>query len=352
MVPSADPGHTLARRLRAFRTDHWPGLAITQPMVGEALGVKVPSVSSWESKSNPALPPTRRLEDYARLFATRRSHQGGRLQLLTDLTQDERARYDELRTELLGLRAAALGHINSGGVAVPDPFGANPWRFHDGRPVTLICAQLPAEMRQRMPYAEPENPDFIELYTYADLDALFELHGHIRAANPETEVRLRVAQRLAPDDYTTHLVLLGGIDWNLVTANVLERIALPIKQVADWEGDGGQYFEIGGERHSPQVEHGELQEDVALFYRGPNPYNHKRTVSICNAMYGRGVLGAVRALTDKRFRDRNTEFLRSRFGDEEAFGILTRVPIAHGTVLTPDWTQKETRLHEWPPAQP
>ncbi|MFI6318127.1 helix-turn-helix domain-containing protein [Nonomuraea sp. NPDC050556] len=352
MVPLDDPGHILARRLRSFRSEHWPDLPITQPMVGEALGVKVPSVSSWESERNPALPPTKRLDDYARLFATRRSHHAGRLRLLTDLSQDERAHYDRLRTELLSLRAAALGHVNSGGVTVPDPFGDNPWRFHDGKPVTLICAQLPAEMRDRMPYAKPDDPDFIELYTYADLDALFELHGHIRAANPQSEVRLRVAQRLVSDDYTSHLVLLGGIDWNLVTRNVLARIALPIEQVADWEGDDGQYFEIGGERHFPRVEDGELQEDVALFYRGPNPYNHKRTVSICNAMYGRGVLGAVRALTDKNFRDRNAEFLRDRFGEEKAFGVLTRVPIENGIVVTPDWTEEETRLHEWPPAHP
>lgn len=352
MVPLDDPGQLLARRLRSFRTDHWPGVTITQPMVGAALGVKVPSVSSWESERNPALPPTRRLDDYAKLFATRRSHHDGRLHLLAlnDLTPDERAQHDRLRTELLGLRAAALGHVNSGGVVVPGPFSDNPWRFPDGKPVTLICAQLPKEMRDRMPYAKPDDPDYIELYTYSDLDALFELHGHVRAANPNSDVRLRVAQRLVSDDYTGHLVLLGGIDWNLVTANVLERIALPVRQVTDWEHDADPYFEAGGERHYPTLENGTLLQDVALFYRGPNPYNRKRTVSICNGMYGRGTYGVVRALTDALFRDRNSDYLHKRFADEQSFGILTRVSIENGVVVTPDWTEQESRLHEWPPA--
>lgn len=352
MASMADPGQTLARRLRAFRNEQWPGVTITQPMLGSVLGVKVPSISSWESTSTPKIPPIGRLEDYATIFATKRSLHNGTLRRLslTDLSADERTQRDKLRAELLALRAAALGHSNSGGgVVVPNAFADNPWHFPDGKPVTLICAQLPLEMRERMPYADPDVPDYIELYTYTDLDALFELHGHIRAANPNSDVRLRVAQHLVSDDYTEHLVLLGGIDWNTVTANVLDRIALPVKQVGGDEELG--YFEADGQRHLAKLHSdGTLQEDVALFYRGPNPYNRKRTVSMCNGMYGRGVYGAVRALTDGRFRDRNTEYLKSRFANRESFGILSRVSIENGAVVTPDWTQKESRLHEWPPA--
>lgn len=352
MVPMDDPRQILAQRLRAFRSEQWPGVTITQPMLSVVLGVKVPSVSSWESANDPKIPPIERLEVYATIFATRRSLHNGKLRLfaLSDLTQDERTQRDRIKLELLALRAAALGHSGAG-VVMPNAFTGNPWHFPDGKPVTLICAQLPRVMRERMPYANPEDPDYIELYTYTDLDALFELHGHIRAANPDTDVRLRVAQHLSSDDYTEHLVLLGGIDWNTVTRNVLERIALPVRQVGEEDGGERGYFEAGGQPHYPKLsEDGALQEDVALFYRGPNPFNRKRTVSMCNGMYGRGVYGAVRALTDRLFRDRNTEYLTSRFANRDSYGILSRVSIENGTVVTPDWTQKESRLHEWPPA--
>jgi hypothetical protein len=43
-----------------------------------------------------------------------------------------------------------------------------------------------------------------------------------------------------------------------------------------------------------------LREDVALL-ACLNPHNRKRTVSICNGMYGSGTYGAVRAQTDARW---------------------------------------------------
>ena len=69
-----------------------------------------------------------------------------------------------------------------------------------------------------------------------------------------------------------------------------------------------------------------------------NPLNKKRTVTICHGMYGRGTYGAVCALTDANFRDRNAEHIRARFSGSDAYCILTRVPIIDGATLTPDWT--------------
>src|SRR6185437_1360738 len=84
-----------------------------------------------------------------------------------------------------------------------------------------------------------------------------------------------------------------------------------------------------------------LREDVALFARAVNPFNRLRTVTICNGMYAGGTFGAVRALTDARFRDRNTRYAKDRFGQCETFCILTRVHIERGAPLTPDWTLEE-----------
>jgi hypothetical protein len=70
-------------------------------------------------------------------------------------------------------------------------------------------------------------------------------------------------------------------------------------------------------------------------------------VTICNGMYGRGAYGAVQALTDSLFRDRNAEYLQEAFGGSNAFCILSRVTVEDGRTLTPDWTLPETRLFEW-----
>jgi hypothetical protein len=355
------PQQPLARRLRALREEHWPGKKITQPLLAQALGVSVPLISSWESQTNPRIPPSARVDAYATLFATARSADQDELHLLSpqDLDDEEQQARTELRRELTQLRNAALRATGGPGESAPaseieESLSSGPWRFDDGNTITVVCAQWPPHMLERIPYTDVSDPDYIELLTYSELDALFELHGHLRAANPANQANLRSPSSLASDDYTTHLVTLGGIDWNRATTSVLERLPLPVRQVADWETEGGQYFEVteNGKtvRHRPVLEESSgqavLREDVALFARAVNPFNRRRTVTICSGMYGRGTYGAVRALTDAKFRDRNAEFLRSRFMDSPLYCVLTRVQIVNGATLTPDWTTAEP-LFEW-----
>jgi len=64
-------------------------------------------------------------------------------------------------------------------------------------------------------------------------------------------------------------------------------------------------------------------------------------------MYGRGTYGAVRALTDARFRDRNTRYVNSTFGNKSSYCIITRVPVRNGATITPDWTEDDFKLFEW-----
>lgn len=359
----------LARRLRELREQQWSDIKVTQAHLAQAFSVdrsvSVPLISSWESASNPKIPPIPRLGAYATFFATTRSMDGGVPHLLGDaqLTDSERAVRDDLSKELLRLRAGALGNVSPAlwsAVKTEEEenvasLNSGYWRFADGRPITIVCAEVPPETRARTPYSDPTDPDYIALYAYADLDAFVELHGHIRAANPGSHVGFRTAPQLTSDDYTTHLVLLGGIDWNYATESVFSRLELPVTQFADWRTPDGQYFEVddGGAsiRFRPLLTDSGgrkvLREDVAFFARAVNPFNRLRSVTICSGMYAAGTFGAVRALTDARFRDRNTRYARERFGDCDTFCMLDRVIVVNGMPLTPDWTLAEYRLFEW-----
>ncbi|MEV0163717.1 helix-turn-helix transcriptional regulator [Nonomuraea fuscirosea] len=353
----------LARRLRELRNSRWPDLRITQAQLRQAFEVSLALISSWESTRAAKIPPPHRLEKYATFFATRRSIVNGHARVLplTDLTPDELDEQRELFAELTRLRREALRAQLSGQDSEPssgrDIYRDNPWRFPDGEPITIICSQLPEDQRTTIPYPSPDGLDYIELYKHSDLDSLFELHGHLRAANPRSLVTLRAPEDLRSDDFTAHLVLLGGIDNSEVTTSLRERIQLPVRKVPDRDGELGPYFEVheGGDtpaRHHPRHTGSgadiRLLEDVAFFYRGVNPDNVERTLTICNGMYARGVYGVVRALTDERFRDRNAAYLRERFGDATSYSILTRVLIVGRAVVTPDWTRDYVRLHEWP----
>ncbi|MFG1946793.1 helix-turn-helix domain-containing protein [Nonomuraea sp. NPDC048826] len=348
----ADSGQALARRLRQLRQQQWPDQKITQPQLARALEVSVPLISSWESDAAPKVPPVSRLESYAALFSTSRSRGGEALRILNDseLTPEELRHREELRSELLRLRAEALGRTSE------ELSEKDLWVFNDGKPITIVCGQLPDDKLDSMPYTKPEDPDYVEAYNFADLDALFELYRHVSVLNPHAEIHRHTTATLKAEHLNGHLVLLGGVDWNPRTRRLLEDPDLPVNQVSDWEhAPEGTYFEVReGEYqlkfHPVLNAEGILQEDVGHFYRGPNPYRGDSTVTMCNGMYARGTLGVVKALTDRSVREANTAYLQRRFPGQAAFSLLTRVIVIDNRVLAPDWNTPVNRLHEWPPS--
>lgn len=341
----------LSQRLRHLRQDHWPDVRLTQDALAKALGGKErlapATVSSWESPTAPKLPPRDRMIAYARFFATRRSVEGEpQLLPLDSLTDQETSVYLQLEAELLALREAA--RKPSAGEIVT---ARRSWHFSDSGPATLVCAQLPAA--ETGPMASPTDPNYTELLLYADLDALVELHGHIRAENPSMGVFYRRAPSVQPDDLSGHVVLLGGIAWNEVTKRVSAMTPLPVRQVRDPSLPSGDIFVADENEDEPflpvwgDADHTSLVEDVGFLARVPNPLNSNRTLTICNGIHSRGVLGAVRSLTDARLRDSNERYISSRFGNAESFVILMRVPVIEGQAMTPDFNIADRVLYQW-----
>jgi hypothetical protein len=347
-----DRGKQLGERLRGLRQAGLGGEPVTQGSVALVLRKSVPLISSWEKGK--AMPSEEWLHAYARFFATPRSFVDGRPRLLPleDLRGDELDRFERLFQELLELRSVPK--------APDDPSVRSPWEgmwhFADRSPITVVCARLPAGLRPSQALSTPESPDYVELNAYADLDALMELHTHVYAANPGVSVHRTLSDELTSEDVTNHLVLLGGVDWNPMTRRVQQSLDLPVAQHREADGPEGGSFQVCD--HNGQITtfrstmEGEapyrrLIADVAQFCRAPNPFNRKRSVTICNGISGRGTYAAVRTLTDPRFRDRNRAYLEQRYGPEDAYSILARVDIVAGEVITPDWTRDGTVLHEW-----
>jgi transcriptional regulator with XRE-family HTH domain len=355
MPPLAQPDVLrLAQRLRDLRERHWPEAGLTQAALAMALGsegrLSPATVSSWESTLAPKLPPRGRLLTYARFFATHRSIEGDqpRLLPLEALTDDERDAYEALETELLARRDAAKKPSVRDAVAVTPS-----WHFSDAGPVTVICAQLPKAETGSL--ADPADPNYTELLSYADLDALVELHGHIRAENSTMGVFFKLSSNVVPDDLSGHVVLLGGIAWNDKTQRLSEMTSLPVRQIEDPEVQTGEIFvvERNGieERFLPKWGDGSvLIEDVGLLVRTRNPLNSNRSLTICNGIHSRGVLGSVRALTDERLKDSNEKYIVENFADPSNFAILMRVAVIGGQAMTPDFHVPNCVLYQWPAA--
>ena len=342
----------LAQCLRSLRQERWPDRRLTQEALGKALGgVKAVTVASWESQTAPKLPPRARMTAYARFFATRRSVETAepRMLPLESLTEDEEAVYEELEAELFQLRDAAASKPSRDATAAV----RKSWRFLDTGPVTLVCAQLPkVEMAS---LTDPKDPNYTELLSFADLDALVELWGHIRAENPEMDVVYKAAPKVVSDDLSGHVILLGGIAWNDVTKRLSAMTHLPVRQVEDKTVKTGEIFVAdvdGGERRFlPEwgdADHTNLVEDVGFLARVPNPLNSGRTLTICNGIHSRGVFGAVRSLTHARLRDGNEQYLSANFGSSDSFVILMRVPVIERETMTPDFNNPAGILFQWP----
>jgi hypothetical protein len=349
-----EPAVLLAQRLRSLRLTQWPHRTITQRHLAEAFGgLSVPTISSWESPTNPKLPPPERLAAYAMFFATERSMEGNRARLLApaDLTPEESRHRDELLNELTILRSAAdQDPVFDPGIPVPSPRPRGLLSFPAGERVTIVCGLISEDSRLNAFYTDPKSPDYEELYTFGDPRALMELYGYIRELNPLNDVDYKTSDRLTADDYATHLVLIGGVDWNTATSDLFDQADIPLRQHRrPEERDLGVFEVVNGDQafESKLAEDGRLLEDIAHFYRGPNPNNAKRTVTLFNGNYSRGTLGAVRSLTDPKFRDRNGDFVRERLAEHGQLSLLTRAVVLNNQVVTPDWTRQRNRLHEW-----
>ena len=346
-------GAHLARRLRELRRSGFPDVKLTQAQLARALSRNEPvadsTLSSWENTKTPTLPPHSRLRAYALFFATERSLESEPHLVPPDtLSPSEQEARDKLERELFELRDDVGGPAS----------GRRFWRFD--APITVICSDLRKSDELVLgPLSDEDNPNYARIYSFGDLDALFDLYGHLRATNPDTSIPLH---RGANADLLNHLVVLGGIAWNDVTRRLNDMLTLPIRQVKevkiptgeifvteDGSGSGKQFLPLWENDNPGTPERpGVLLEDVGMLARLPNPYNAPRTLTYCNGIHGRGVLGAVRCLTDPAVRDDNEQFLEETFPGSDHFVILIRVPVLGGQTISPSLKSPGTVLFRWP----
>jgi hypothetical protein len=338
----------LARALRNMRESTWPDREVTQSQLAKALSsegrVAGPTLSSWESLTSPKTPSAARVSAYARFFCTERSVEDeARLIPEDQLMPEELDRFRELESQLL-----QLFHPE-------EPKQKHIFHFEVG-PVIVICPDAPNEVRGTL--AKEDDPNFTKLQQYGDLDALIQLYGHLCAENPTLEVLHKLASEVVPTDYGNHVILLGGIGWNEITRQMEGFLGqVPIKQIDVTDLPGGDIFEVKAADGTKSFYYPESEEvggrkelvaDVAYIARLRNPYQFDRTLTICNGIHSRGVLGAVRCFTDASVREHNEKYLADKFPAGE-FAILLRVRVVGNETLSPDLRDPRVRLYEWEP---
>jgi len=350
MVADSDhptiPARRLAERLRDLRERE----RLTQKQLAQALGgsdsLSIATVSVWEKPGSDRLPPAQRLATYARLFCTGRSFDGDRPRLLSpgELTEQERKQETELYEELIALRERA----QSTDVLAPveEQRGAI-WHFPDSIAVSIVCSDAP----EPPPYSKPSDLNYNRYARYADLDALVEVYGQVKADNPERMIRILPTGRLAQDFALNHLIIIGGAasdtaslfaqDIPLPTAEAIPDTDPATSLVRSSVGEETREF------RSTRDEEGTLVQDVGLFARGAHPIIPGGTVTLLSGITSRGVHGAALCFIDMHVRDTNERYIDSAFGNVESFCILMNIPVQNNTALPPNLWRENTRLYEW-----
>jgi len=301
------------------------------------------TLSSWESTTTPKTPSAARITSYARFFCTARSLEGEPHLIPEDqLAPAELDHYRELESDLL-----ELFHPEDRKVQRTFQFEAGP--------VIVICPTAPTDLQG--PLGDIQDPNFTKMRQYGDLDALIEIYGHLRAENPTLDVFHRLTSDVVSDDFSSHVILLGGIGWNKVTRRFQKAIdQVPITQTAVDDLETGEVFRVddGGKPNFFYPEYEDLGDgkelivDVGYVARLRNPFKVNRTLTICNGIHSRGVFGAVRCLTDASVREENEKYLADRFPDGE-FAMVVRVPVVTNETLSPDLQNPDALLYEWAP---
>ena len=366
LQPPAALGQLL-RRLREAR-------GLTQRQLGDLLSqgraLSPALISSWESGK--AVPADRWLEAYARKLSGPGDAEGG-----ADPVSGLLARLTALRD---------FGNVTEDGPvqATAGSLSSRFWRFPDNRPIRIVGTPMYADVVDAVPYANPFHPNYIESLRNADMDATIELLGHLRAENPHSDVRYLTRHTVDRDDLTAHLVLLGGGD-TLVDpalpprepsplAWLVRRLDLPVYTRVPEHGDPAYDREFvvtvdeygspahggdPGEHYRPtflkvdgyRIEvdgtgtpvsgggYPQLEYDVGLLLRRPNPMNTAVTLTLCSGIFSRGTYGVVRSLTDAPLRRTNEDFIADRLGLDD-FWLLMRVPVLQtrrgAETITPD----------------
>ena|SRR5271170_1689010 len=341
------PARRLAERLRDLREQEH----LTQKQLARLLGgsgpLSIATISLWEKPGSDRLPPAQRLAAYARLFCTSRSFVGDRPRLLSsgELSKQERERESELYDELLALRERAQS-TNVSGVAKEQRSAI--WHLPDPIAVSIVCS----DAIEPPPYAQPSDLNYTRYARYADLDALIEVFGQVKADNPARMIRILPAERLVQDFALNHLIIIGGAAAGYAAGCFEPDISLPIAEEIPGTDPVTHLFRgtVGQEQRkfgSSRDDEGTLIQDVGLIARGPHPIIPGGTVTFLSGITSRGVHGAALCFIDTHVRDTNERYLESAFGNVESFCLLMNIPVQNNVALPPNLWREETRLYEW-----
>lgn len=228
------------------------------------------------------------------------------------------------------------------------------WGIRNGDHVIVVCSELDNAIQRQ----QVEPREFIYSFKYGDVDAYFEVMVTLLRLFPRIKLRLFSAGEAenVRIDTMSHLVLIGGPDYNSITGRILkegitrydykspdtdEKPIIYPEEIVIHDTIKGTYFcELNDEK------------DYGYFERIKNPNNPRTNIILFGGCHTIGVTGAVKAFSmaesergeTPRVVLRNAKTAAKKISSKESFSILFRVTRIGQTINTPLVKASEVNL--------
>lgn len=192
--------------------------------------------------------------------------------------------------------------------------------------ISVVCPELPPAYRPR--FARRSSPEFVDLARYGDLDTLVEVLSLLPKLFPTAEVRHQTAAKITSSDRAENLVVVGGPDFNRLTAELMRPRDFPFKyrlRTRKWalvESSTGREFPL------EVTATGRVTEDYGLFARFPNPFNRRNAVVMIGGLQTFGVLAAAQAFGPSTTGRANARKVTRRCVGTPRFAVIVPVTVS------------------------
>lgn len=219
------------------------------------------------------------------------------------------------------------------------------WGIRNGDYVTVVCSEL--ENATERQHVEPR--EFIYNLKYGDVDAYFEVIVTLLRLFPRIKLRILSAGEAenVRIDTTDHLVLIGGPDYNSITARVLEKQMTRYYYKSPYVKERSSRYpdEIVIHDAVKRTDFCELtdEKDYGYFERIRNPNNPRTNIILIGGCHTVGVTGAVKAFSMAGSERgeiptivlENAKIVAKSAASEASFSVLLRVDRIGQTINVP-----------------
>lgn len=219
------------------------------------------------------------------------------------------------------------------------------WGIKDGDYVVVVCSELD-EPQQRQ---NIEPREFIYSLKYGDVDAFFEVIITLLRLFPKIKLRIMSSGEAQNSkvNLDQHLVLVGGPDYNSITARFLKNKTTQFQYLSPYLSEASKTYpqEIVLFDTKNKTEHcaNTDENDFGYFERIRNPNNPENKVVLLGGCHTIGVTAAVKAFSMAESEQgeipkmvlENAKKLAKRISSESQFSVLVAAERVGQTINTP-----------------